>query len=116
MVNFVTFCYENLGGGGGGGSHQLLCYVTTEDFLKISFPLIHVKLNLKLHYHVFAEIRISLNLMFIKLEVTPLSLVHIQVIFGCQIPSPSPCLLEILHFFRPPRTLLGPPPPPPFIR
>ena len=52
-------------------------------------------------YHVFAEIRISLNLMFIKLEVTPLSLVHIQIIFGCQIPSPSLCLLEILHFFRP---------------
>ena len=34
----VNFCYVLLrkfrGGRGGRGSHQLLCYVTTEDFFK----------------------------------------------------------------------------------
>ena len=93
---FDHFCYVLLRKLRGGG-HQLLCYVTTEDFFKISFPLIHVLKtlppppppppwrnifsNLKLHYHVFAEIRISLKLMFIKLEVTPLVAIELARVY-----------------------------------
>ena len=38
MVNFVTFCYENL-----RGESSALMLRNNRIFLKISFPLIHVK-------------------------------------------------------------------------